>query len=285
MSIDRPLFSLFGWRKPFILCAALSLALPLLQGCAAAVVAAGVGAVAGATTMIRDRRSQDAILADTQIELQSREWPGFGSKCQVAVNSYNRVVLLTGQCQNDAAARAFADRVSRVPKVSRVNDEITIGPFADLKRQGDDSVITTRAKMVLLEVKLEDFDPTRVKVITESGVVYLMGLVTDAEAKAAIEKIRYLPGILKVVELFEIIPAPPVSPPGSKQAATNFHETARHPSDNERLCRGFHANWHELASPTPENERLGRDFHAKVPAGLPRPETNLAVVKGLKALG
>jgi len=203
MSTDRPLFSLSGWRKPFILGAALSLALPLLQGCAAAVVAAGVGAVAGATTMIHDRRGQDAILADTQIEVQSREWPGFGSKCQVAVTSYNRVVLLTGQCQNDAAARAFADRVSRVPKVSRVIDQITIGPFADLKRQGDDSVITTRAKMVLLEVKLGDFDPTRVKVITESGVVYLMGLVKREEGAAAAEIAARTGGVTKVVKVFE----------------------------------------------------------------------------------
>lgn len=193
------------WRKSLSALLALSLALPLLQGCAMSLVAAGVGAAVGATVMIRDRRGQEAIIDDKQIEFKGQDWPGSGSKCQVAVNSYNRVALLTGQCQNEAAARSYAERVSKVPKVRRVVDEITIGPFASLQRQGEDTLITSRAKLALVDVDIKGFDPTRVTVVTESGIVYLMGLVTAAEAEAAVEQVRYVPGVVKVVKVFEII--------------------------------------------------------------------------------
>jgi osmotically-inducible protein OsmY len=187
---------------------ALILTLPLLQGCAAALIGAGVGAAVGATVMVRDRRDPDAIIDDKEIEFKSRDWPGAQTRCQVAVNSYNRVVLLTGQCKEEAAAQAFAERVSRVPKVSRVVDEITIGPLASMSRQSEDTLITSRAKLALVDVDIPGFDPTRVTVITESGIVYLMGLVTTEEAEAAAQQVRYVPGVVKVVNVFEITQNP-----------------------------------------------------------------------------
>ena len=179
-----------------------------LSGGAGGGGAAGVGAAVGATVMIRDRRGQEAIIDDKQIEFKGQDWPGSGSKCQVAVNSYNRVVLLTGQCKDEAGAKAYAERVSKVPKVSRVIDEITIGPFASLNRQSEDTLITSRAKLALVDVDIQGFDPTRVTVITESGIVYLMGLVTTEEAEAAVDKVRYVPGVTKVVKVFEITNKP-----------------------------------------------------------------------------
>ena len=195
-------------HRPLIAGLALSLALPLLQGCAAALIGAGVGAAVGATVMVRDRRGEDALMDDKEIEFKSRDWPGTQTRCQVAVNSYNRVVLLTGQCKDEAGAKAYAERVSRVPKVSRVIDEITIGPFASLNRQSEDTLITSRAKLALVDVDIQGFDPTRVTVITESGIVYLMGLVTIEEAEAAVGKVRYVPGVTKVVKVFEITNKP-----------------------------------------------------------------------------
>jgi osmotically-inducible protein OsmY len=196
-----------SWLLPFGTLLALSLVLTLLQGCVA-LVGAGVGAAVGATVMVRDRRGQDAVIDDKEIEFKSREWPGSGSQCQVAVNSYNRVVLLTGQCADEAAARNFAERVSRVPKVSRVVDEITLGPFADLSRQSEDTLITSRAKLALVGVDIKGFDPTRVTVVTESGIVYLLGLVTAEEAEATVQQVRYVPGVVRVVKVFEITQYP-----------------------------------------------------------------------------
>lgn len=195
-------------QRPLLACLALSLALPLLQGCAAALIGAGVGAAVGATVMVRDRRGADAVMDDKEIEFKSRDWPGAQTRCQVAVNSYNRVVLLTGQCKDETGARAYAERVSQVPKVSRVVDEITIGPFASINRQGEDTLITSKAKLALVDVAIPGFDPTRVTVITESGIVYLMGLVSPEEAQAAVDKARYVPGVVKVVKVFEITNKP-----------------------------------------------------------------------------
>lgn len=182
----------------------LALTLSLLQGCAAALVGAGVGAAVGATVVVRDRRGEDTVIDDKEIEFKSRDWPGTQNRCQVAVNSYNRLVLLTGQCRDEAAAKAYAERVSMVPKVRQVVDEITIGPFASLHRQSQDTLITSRAKLSLIHVDLKGFDPTRVTVITESGIVYLMGLVTEEEAEAVVQQVRNVSGVVKVVKIFEI---------------------------------------------------------------------------------
>ena len=182
---------------------ALVLTLPLLQGCAGALIAAGVGAAVGATVVVRDRRGEEVVLADKEIDLRAKDWPGSGSRCQVAATSYNRVVLLTGQCQDQAAAQRHADRIGKIPQVRRVEDQISIGPFASLQQQADDTLITSRLKLELVQVRLPGFDPTRVTIVTESGVVYLMGLVTPAEAEATVNKARYIPGVVRVVKVFE----------------------------------------------------------------------------------
>ena len=181
----------------------LALILPLLQGCAGALIAAGVGAAVGATVVVRDRRGEEAVVADKEIEFKAKDWPGSGSGCQVAATSYNRVVLLTGQCRDQAARQRYADRIAKIPGVKQVLDEISIGPFASLQQQADDTLITSRLKIDLVQVRISGFDPTRVTIVTESGVVYLMGLVTPAEAEATVDKARYTPGVVRVVKIFE----------------------------------------------------------------------------------
>ncbi|PLX62634.1 BON domain-containing protein [Sedimenticola selenatireducens] len=89
--------------------------------------------------------------------------------------------------------------------VKRTVNEVQIGPNATLTEQSKDSWITSKAKIELFNIKLPQFDPTRVKVITENGVVYLMGMVTPEEATAVVDKIRYLSGVTKVVKVFEYI--------------------------------------------------------------------------------
>ncbi len=182
---------------------ALVLTLPLRPGCAGALIAAGVGAAVGATVVVRDRRGEEAVLADKEIEFKAKDWPGSGSGCQVAATSYNRIVLLTGQCRDQAARQRYAERIGKIPGVKQVLDETSVGPFASLQRQADDTLITSRLKIELVQVRLPGFDPTRVTIVTESGVVYLMGLVTPAEAEATVDKARYTPGVVRVVKIFE----------------------------------------------------------------------------------
>lgn len=182
-----------------------SLSLPLLQGCATAVVG---GAAAGAS-VIHDRRSAGTVLDDQTITvkimnelLNNRDLREHSS---MSATSYNQVVLLTGQAENAGYRAEFERIASNTPMVKRTVNEVQIGPNATLVEQSKDSWITSKAKVELFNVKLPRFDPTRVKVITEKGVVYLMGMVTPEEADAVVEKIRYLDGVTKVVKVFEYI--------------------------------------------------------------------------------
>ena len=180
----------------------LALTFPL-SGCAPLVVG---GAVVGASA-IYDRRPAQVVVEDQQIELsaihQLLQDPAIQGHSRIAVTSYNRTVLLTGQAESADVVRQAVDHVSHLPKVQRVIDELTIGPNTDLMRQSEDVYITSRAKLAMTAVDLPDFNATRIKVVTEDGVVYLLGLVSPAEADAATERVRYVPGVKRVVKLFE----------------------------------------------------------------------------------
>lgn len=173
-------------------------------GCAPLVV--GSAAVAGASA-IHDRRSAQTILDDRQIELAASQAlfmeRDISRGARIIVTSYNRNVLLTGQAESAEIARRAGDRISRLPKVARVIDEIQVGPAIGIKRQSEDLYIASRAKLALAGVDLPDFDPTRVNILAEDGVLYLMGLVTPREGDAAAERLRHVPGVRQVVKLFE----------------------------------------------------------------------------------
>lgn len=174
-----------------------------LSGCAPLIVG---GAMVGASA-IYDRRPSQVVLEDQQIELtaihQLLQDPAIQGHSRIAVTSYNRTVLLTGQAESADVVRQAIDHVSRLPKVARVIDELTVGPNTDLMRQSEDVYITSRAKLAMTAVDLPEFNATRIKVVTENGVVYLLGLVSPAEADAATEQVRYVPGVKRVVKLFE----------------------------------------------------------------------------------
>jgi osmotically-inducible protein OsmY len=195
-------------RSTCWLCLGFALAIPLLQGCAAVVVG---GAAVGAATL-HDRRPYYVVIDDQDIELSAmgalNANKDVHDHSRISVTSYNRKVLLTGQADTDAIRALAAGLVSRMPKVERVIDEVTVGPRADLRRQAEDGLITSRAKLALIDISLPHFDPTRIKVVTEDGVVYLMGLVTPEEANATVDKVRFVPGVKRVVKLFEYQQSP-----------------------------------------------------------------------------
>ena len=178
----------------------------LLQGCMGAVL---VGGAAATGAVIHDRRSAEASMDDTAIEFRlanlASEDQDLLDHTHVSATSFNRVLLLTGEAESDVYRARYLALARQVPKVKRIVDEIQIGPEATLSQVSNDSYITSRVKLALFDVQLEDFDPSRVKVVTELGVVYLMGLVTRAEADAVVEKVRYVPGVQRVVKVFEYL--------------------------------------------------------------------------------
>jgi osmotically-inducible protein OsmY len=178
----------------------------LLQGCAGAVVG---GAAAGAS-VAHDRRSAGTVVDDEIIELKARE-KLFSDKelfeqTHISVTSYNNILLLSGETPTDALrSRAFS-LVSGIPKVRKVHNELVLAAPSSLLTRSSDTWITTKVKTNLFNIKnIEDFDPTRVKVVTENGTVFLLGIVTRQEAEAVVNTSRTVKGVQRVVKLFEYL--------------------------------------------------------------------------------
>jgi osmotically-inducible protein OsmY len=198
------------------------LALPAalwLSGCAPVLVGAAAG---GALSMSEDRRSSGAQLDDQSIEWRSSSRIGerFGSKAHVNVTSYNRAVLLTGEVA-DERMRTDADALVRsVPSVHGTTNELVVAEPTSLGSRTTDSYITSKIKTRFLDAA--KFNALHVKVVTEAGVVYLLGVVTEKEAEDAVEIARTTGGVRKVVKMFETckptdeICRPPAPPPPPK---------------------------------------------------------------------
>ena len=186
--------------------ALLLLAATLLSGCAPMLFGA---AAVGTAATVHDRRPASVIFDDQQIELEAMSAlignADIRGRSQISATSYNRTLLLTGTADTTEVSQEAATLLSRIGKVQRVVDEIRVGPRLDLTRQAQDTYITGRVKTDLIGVQLPGFDPTRVKVVTSDAVVFLMGLVSPAEADAAAEKASYVPGVERVVKLFEYV--------------------------------------------------------------------------------
>ncbi len=178
----------------------------LLSGCAATVV--GAGAAVGTTaTVAHDRRTTGTFIEDQAIELKAIK-SFFSDKeindsSHINVTSYNTVVLITGETPSEDIRQRIVNIVKTIPKVVHVYDELTIAAPSSWTSRTSDSLITSKVKTKLLTVK--NFDGTRVKVVTEKGVVYLMGLLTRAESDIATREAQQTGGVQKVVKLFQYI--------------------------------------------------------------------------------
>jgi osmotically-inducible protein OsmY len=182
---------------------ALLLALPLaattLQGCFP-VVAAGAGT---AVLSAVDRRTSGTQIEDEGIELRAtnRVSERYGDKVHTNITSYNRAVLVTGEVP-DAAAKAEIEKMVRaVPNVRGVTNDLQVAGLSGLGQRSNDAFITSKVKARFVDAS--KFNAVHVKVVTEAGVVYLMGIVTEREAGDAVEIARTTGGVRKVVKVFE----------------------------------------------------------------------------------
>lgn len=122
------------------------------------------------------------------------------------MTSYNRIVLLTGEAPREED-RALAEQLAReTENVRDVVNEIQIASPSSLGSRASDSSITAQVKARFVNQSNGAFAANHVKVVTENGIVYLMGLVTRREADAATHIARTTSGVRKVVRVFEYIP-------------------------------------------------------------------------------
>ena len=173
-----------------------------LQGCAPIAV---TGATTAVTTLAADRRTTGTFIEDEAIEIKSRlallDRQELNKRVHVNITSYNTWVLVSGQAPTEEDRQAVIDLVKNIEKVTRVFDEITIAAPSSLLSRPSDTVITTKIKAKLIAEK--DLSSLHIKVITENGVTFLMGLVTTEEGDIATEIARRTGGVQKVVKLFE----------------------------------------------------------------------------------
>ena len=177
-----------------------ALALSVLQGCVPAIIAAGVGASAMVAT---DRRSTGAQADDPSIELKINTAAGssYGNDIHVNVLSFNATVLLTGEVPSKAILDDIVKVAQTTDRVKKVDSYLVIGPNAEMSTRTNDSYVTSKVKARFVES--EKFSATHVKVVTERGVVYLMGIVSRAEGADAAQIAATTTGVGKVVKIFE----------------------------------------------------------------------------------
>jgi osmotically-inducible protein OsmY len=171
-----------------------------LHGCELALLGAAGGA---AFTAFEDRRTSGTQIEDEGIELRAGNRIGerFADKVHVNVTAFNRWVLLTGEAPTEAIRSDMEKLVLAVPNVRGAANEVQIAGISALGSRTNDSFITSKVKARFVDARR--FNPVHVKVVTEAGVVYLMGVVTDKEANDAVEVARTTGGVRKVVKIFE----------------------------------------------------------------------------------
>ena len=173
--------------------------LPFVQGCA--VIA--VGAAAGSGYIIgEDRRTAAVMSEDQRTEFRFHDHVrAQHPPSHVNATSFNRNVLLTGETatENDKAKLEVSAR--DIPGVRAVYNEVKVGPNSALSARANDTFISSKVKTRLLDSR--KLNTLHIKVVTEAGVVYLLGLVTRQEANDATEIARTTSGVQRVVRLFE----------------------------------------------------------------------------------
>jgi osmotically-inducible protein OsmY len=166
-----------------------------------------IGSAAVASKVAIDRRTAGIQLEDEGIELRTAS----GLRAQlprntnVRISSYNRLVLVTGEVNNESERLQVERFVKSQDNVKSVVNDLIISPESSLTQRAQDTLITTKIRALLIQAK--DIHSSAVNIVTERGVVYLMGRLTPREANRVAELIRTsnIAGLQKVVKVFETI--------------------------------------------------------------------------------
>ncbi len=194
-------FTVLAVRRvgPVLLVAAMA---GLMSGCAPLIIG---GAATAAVAMSEDRRSSGVFVDDENNENRAllKVKTRYGGQVHVNITSYNRQVLITGEAASEDVKRGVEEEVTSVPGIKRIFNEMSVGPQAGVISVSNDTRLTAIVKTRFLEANR--FQANHVKVVTENGVVYLMGIVKRSEADAAAQLASTTSGVARVVRLFEYL--------------------------------------------------------------------------------
>jgi osmotically-inducible protein OsmY len=167
-----------------------------LQGCAMAPVSEDYGT-----------RTLGTVWDDQMIESRGKSIIRAVSDdlkhAHLGVISFNGMVLLTGQVPSLKAKEDAANAIAGLRKVRTVHNELEVAGPTTMMARTNDAWLTTKVKTALLTG--EGTEAGRVKVVTENGVVYLMGFLTRTESDATVEKTRQVFGVQKIIKTFEYL--------------------------------------------------------------------------------
>ncbi|WP_372768565.1 division/outer membrane stress-associated lipid-binding lipoprotein [Pseudoalteromonas sp.] len=175
----------------------------LLQGCSAAIVAGTAGAVTSAT----DRRTLGTQIDDNNLEIKAtlalKDDDQLAKFSNIIVVSLNGRVLLIGQTPTTEMRAKAESIVKPIQGVKKIHNQIRIGNITGISTKTHDTWLTSKVKTML--VSEEKISANNIKVITENGEVFLMGLVTETEANLAANIARHVSGVEKVIKVFEYL--------------------------------------------------------------------------------
>jgi osmotically-inducible protein OsmY len=163
-----------------------------------------IGTAAGTGTYIsEDRRTSGMFIEDEGIELKGsrRIHQQFGDQVHINITSYNRLVLLTGEAPTEAIKADIEKLIMGVDNVRKIFNEIAIAGNTSLTSRGNDTLLTSKVKARFLAER--KFQINHIKIVTENGVVYLLGMVTSQEGDNAAQIASSTAGVNKVVKVFE----------------------------------------------------------------------------------
>jgi osmotically-inducible protein OsmY len=186
-------------KKLLLTFLACSIFATVLPGCVPLVA---VGATAGGVMIATDRRTVGTQFDDktgpAKISFDVNE--KYGDKVHVNITSYNGIVLLTGEVPTEAIKQDVAHIAAATERVRAVQNELLVGPLSSLASRSNDTLITGKVKTRFLD---SQFSATHVKVVTERGIVYLMGVVNRQEAARATDIARKTVDVRQVIRIFE----------------------------------------------------------------------------------
>ena len=177
----------------------------------ACVETAVIGAVAASAIVLSDRRSVATYSKDAWIDIQAAtplSEIGSTKNTHIIANAFNSRVLLTGQVASEADKQKATEVVQAISGVKGVDNQLVVGPVTTLDVRNNDSFTTSKVKARLVNDQPELGNA--MKVVTENGVVYVFGMLTQSEVERGIEIVRTTAGVQRVVKtsLITIIEAP-----------------------------------------------------------------------------
>ena len=174
-----------------------------LQGC---VGVAATGTAFGGVAA-QDRRTPGSLVDDQYIELKVlaaiRKDTAMASQTHINATSFNGLVLLTGEAPGESLRERIVEITRSTPGVQAVQNEVALKAPSTLAARTSDTLVTGKVKLALL--RDGRVNAARVKVVTERGTVYLMGLLRQEEADQATEIVRRVKGVQRVVKVIEYI--------------------------------------------------------------------------------